>query len=340
MLNVIASRLGSSLAAIFGASVVSFLLLRVLPGDPVRLIVGLLSTEEAEEAVRERLGLDLPLWQQYWNFITDFFAGDWGFSYGAGQPVLEQMASRLPASLELGFYAFLLAFVGAIGLGLFATYRPQKFVDGAVRGLSIFGLGMPPFWLGLILLIVFFEALQWLPGPGERLSLSTLPPPTVTGFYTFDALIAGRFDTFWEAARHLILPAIALGLAPFGFLVRLLRANLLDTTREPFIVVVRSKGVGLWLTHWRHTLPNAFLPTLTASGLLFAQLLGGSILVEKVFDWPGVGALVVNSILRQDYSVVQAFIMISALIYVAVNLIVDVLYGVIDPRVRIPKIEG
>ena len=340
MLNVIANRLGSSLAAILGASVVSFLLLRVLPGDPVSLIAGLLSTEEAKEAVRERLGLDLPLWQQYWNFITDFFAGDWGFSYGAGQPVMEQMASRLPASLELGFYAFLLAFVGAIGLGLYATYRPQRIVDGTVRGLSIFGLGMPPFWLGLILLIVFFEALDWLPGPGERLALSTLPPPAVTGFYTFDALIAGRFDTFWEAARHLILPAISLGLAPFGFLVRLLRANLLDTTREPFIVVVRSKGVGLWPTHWRHALPNAFLPTLTASGLLFAQLLGGSILVEKVFDWPGVGALVVNSILRQDYSVVQAFIMISALIYVGVNLIVDILYGVVDPRVRIPKIDG
>ena len=340
MLNIISSRIGSSLAAIFGASLVSFLLLRVLPGDPVRLIVGLLSTEEAEEAVREKLGLDLPLWQQYGQFITDFFTGDWGFSYSAGQPVMQQMASRLPASLELGFYAFLLAFLGAIVLGLYSTYRPQKIVDGTVRGLSIFGLGMPPFWLGLILLIVFFEALDWFPGPGGRLEISTLSPPAVTGFYTFDALIAGQFTTFWEAARHLVLPAISLGLAPFGFLVRLLRANLLDTTREPYIVVVRSKGVGLWLTHWRHALPNAFLPTLTASGLLFAQLLGGSVLVEKVFDWPGVGALVVNSILRQDYSVVQAFIMISAVIYVAVNFIVDILYGVVDPRVRIPKIEG
>jgi len=340
MLNVISSRIGSSLAAIFGASVISFVLLRVLPGDPVRLIVGLLSTEEAEEAVREKLGLNLPLAEQYWRFITDFFSGDWGFSYSAGQPVMEQMASRLPASLELGFYAFLMAFVGAIGLGLYATYRPQKIVDGTVRGLSIFGLGMPPFWLGLILLIVFFEALDWLPGPGGRLEIRTLAPPAVTGFYTFDALIAGQFATFWEAARHLILPAISLGLAPFGFLVRLLRANLLDTTREPYIVVVRSKGVGFWLTHWRHALPNAFLPTLTASGLLFAQLLGGSVLVEKVFDWPGVGALVVNSILRQDYSVVQAFIMISAVIYVAVNFIVDILYGVVDPRVRIPKVDG
>ena len=340
MLNIVSGRIGSSLAAVFGASIVSFLLLRVLPGDPVRLIVGLLSTEEAEEAVRERLGLNLPMWEQYWRFITDFFTGDWGFSYSAGQPVMEQMASRLPASLELGFYAFLLAFLGAIVLGLYSTYRPQRVVDGAVRGLSIFGLGMPPFWLGLILLIVFFEALDWLPGPGGRLEITTLSPPVVTGFYTFDALIAGQFAVFWEAARHLILPAISLGLAPFGFLVRLLRANLLDTMREPFIVVVRSKGVGLWLTHWRHALPNAFLPTLTASGLLFAQLLGGSVLVEKVFDWPGVGALVVDSILRQDYSVVQAFIMISAVIYVSVNFIVDILYGVVDPRVRIPKIEG
>jgi ABC-type dipeptide/oligopeptide/nickel transport system permease component len=163
------------------------------------------------------------------------------------------------------------------------------------------------------------------------------PPPEVTRLYTVDALIAGQPGVFLDALRHLFLPAVALGLAPFAYLVRLLRANLLEVSREPFIVVVRSKGIGRWTAFARHALPNAFLPTLTASGLLLAQLLGGSVLVEKVFNWPGVGALVVDSILRQDYAVVQAFILLSAFAYVSINLVVDVLYGVIDPRVRVPS---
>lgn len=334
MIAVILSRLGSAAAAIFGASIVSFILLRVLPGNPARLIVGPLASDEAIAVQIEKMGLNDAIYTQYWRFISGFVQGDWGFSYSAGEPVIEQMRARLPASLELGMYAFLLAFVLAVVLALAATYRRRAAVDGTVRALSIFGLGMPPFWLALLLLIVFSVSLGVLPGPGGRLGVGSIPPPGVTGFFTIDALLAGQFSVFGDAVAHLILPAVALGLAPFGFLVRLLRANLLDVSREPFITVVRSKGIGAWLTYWRHALPNAFLPTLTASGLLFAQLLGGSVLVEKVFDWPGMGSLVVDAILRQDFAVVQSFIMLSALVYVLVNLLVDILYGVIDPRVR------
>ena len=334
---MIFSRLGSALAAIFGASILAFVLLRVLPGDPARLIAGPLATEQAIEAQRERLGLNDPLPVQYWNYITDFLQGDWGFSFGAGQPVTTQVESRLPASIELGIYAFLLCFVFAVGLALLVTYKRRPFADGTVRGIAFFGLGTPPFWFGLVLLIVFFEYLGWLPGPEGRLSPGTPPPPEITRLYTIDALLAGQLSTFWNAVVHLILPSIALALAPFAFLVRLLRASLLEVSREPFIVVVRSKGLGRWAAFSRHALPNAFLPTLTASGLLFAQLIAGSVLVEKVFDWPGVGALVVDSILRQDFAVVQAFILLGAFAYVGVNLVVDILYGVIDPRVRIPS---
>ena len=323
--------------AIFGASILAFVFMRVLPGDPARLIAGPLASEEAIEAQRERLGLNDSLPVQYWNYITDFLQGDWGFSFGAGQPVTTQVGNRLQASIELGLYAFLLCFVFAVGLALFVTYRRRPLADGIVRGISFFGLGTPPFWFGLVLLIVFFEYLGWLPGPEGRLSPGTTPPPEVTRLYTIDALLAGELGTFWNAIEHLILPSVALALAPFAFLVRLLRASLLEVSREPFIVVVRSKGLGRWPAFSRHALPNAFLPTLTAAGLLLAQLLAGSVLVEKVFDWPGVGALVVDSILRQDFAVVQAFILLGAFAYVVVNLIVDILYGVIDPRVRVPS---
>lgn len=334
---MIVSRLGSAFAAIFGASILAFVFLRVLPGDPARLIAGPLATPEAIEAQRERLGLNDPLWTQYWNYITDFLTGDWGFSFGAGQPVTTQVWNRLPASIELGLYAFVLCFVFAVGLALFVTYRRRPLADGTVRGISFFGLGTPPFWFGLVLLIVFFEYLGWLPGPEGRLSPGRTPPPEITRLYTIDALLAGELGTFWNAVEHLVLPSIALALAPFAFLVRLLRASLLEVSREPFIVVVRSKGLGRWAAFSRHALPNAFLPTLTAAGLLLAQLLAGSVLVEKVFNWPGVGALVVDSILRQDFAVVQAFILLGAFAYVVVNLVVDILYGVIDPRVRVPS---
>lgn len=337
MIRVILYRVGSSLAAIFGASIIAFVFLRVLPGDPARLIAGPLASEAAIEAQRERIGLNDPLWKQYWNYISDFFQGDWGFSFGAGQAVTTQIGNRLPATIELGLYAFLFAFVAALVLALVATYRRRPVVDGAVRTLSFFGLGTPPFWLALMLLVVFFEFLGLLPGPEGRLEPGAAPPPAVTRLYTIDAILAGRFGTFIDAVEHLLLPAVALGLAPFAYLVRLLRANLLEVSREPFIVVVRSKGVGQWTAYSRHALPNAFLPTLTASGLLLAQLLGGSVLVEKVFNWPGVGTLVVDSILRQDFAVVQAFILLGAFAYVLVNLVVDILYGVIDPRVRVPS---
>jgi peptide/nickel transport system permease protein len=340
LFRVFGGKLVGALLAIFGASIIAFVFMRVLPGDPARLIAGPLATQDAIDTTRDQLGLNDPLHVQYVKYISNFFQGDWGFSFGTGEPVSTLIGSRLPASIELGLYAFIFSFVAAVFLALAATYRRRPVVDGSVRALSFFGLGTPPFWFALILLIIFFEELKILPGPEGRLSTGTEPPPAVTHLYTIDALIAGQFGTFWDAAQHLILPAIALGLASFAYLVRLLRANLLEVGREPFLVVARSKGLGRWSAFSRHALPNAFLPTLTAGGLLLAQLIAGSVLVEKVFNWPGVGNLVVDSILRQDFAVVQAFILLAAFSYVFVNLIVDLLYGVIDPRVRAPSATG
>jgi peptide/nickel transport system permease protein len=329
------SRTGGALFAIFGASVVSFVFLRALPGNPARLVVGPLASEETVKQQAHAMGLDQPLYIQYWRYIYGFVRGDWGFSYTAGASVRSQIGARLPASIELGLYAFLVAVVGAVALALLATYRRRRVVDGTVRGLSFIGLGTPPFWLGLAVLLLFSEKWHVFPGPEGRLSPNTAAPPAITHLYTVDALLTGRFGTWWDATQHLVLPVFVLALAPMAYLLRLLRVNLLEVSRENFIVVARSTGASRLTAHRRHALPNAFLPTLTVSALLFAQMIGGSVLVEKVFNWPGVGALVAESVLRQDFAVVQAFVLLGAIVYVVLNLGVDVMYGVIDPRVRV-----
>lgn len=337
MASVIGKRLLGSLGAIFGASLVAFLVMRVIPGDPARLILGPLAPPGALKSIRADLGLDQPIYTQYVKYVTHFFQGDWGYSYNLGQNVSTAIGDRFPASIELGLFAFLFTMIGAVLLALLVTYRRRPLVDRIVRGVSYLGFGTPPFFAALILLIVFSSSFDILPGPEGRLSPQAVAPPTVTHLYTVDALIAGQFGTFWDALKHLILPAIALGLAEFSFLVRLLRANLLEVSREPFITVVRGKGLRRWSAFRRHALPNAFLPTLTAGGLLLGEFLAGSVLVEKVFNWPGVGALVVDAILKQDFAVVQTFILLSAFMFVTVNLAVDLLYAVIDPRVRVPS---
>ncbi len=333
MIRFVASRVLSSVATVFGASIVAFVVLRLLPGDPVRLIVGRLASQQSVDSMRQALGLNQPVPIQYLDYLSSFFRGDWGFSYTVGEPVTTLIVTRLPASIELGVAAFFLAFGCAVVLAPLSMRRGG--IDAVVRGLSFLGLGVPVFWLALILLIVFSQQYHLLPGPEGRLSSETSPPPTLTGFYTVDALAAGRIETLGDAIQHLVLPAVCLAFAPFAFLVRLLRSNLLEVSREPFMLVVRSKGVSRWAALVRHALPNAFLPTLTAAGLILAELLVGSVLIETVFDWPGVGALVVQSIERKDYVVVQAFILMSAMAYVVINLIVDIAYGIIDPRVRL-----
>jgi ABC-type dipeptide/oligopeptide/nickel transport system permease component len=333
-IRITASRLFGSLVAIAGASIVAFTLLRITPGDPARLYLGEFASQEAVDALRNSMGLDDPLPRQYITYMTDFFTGDWGFSYNTGEAVTSQLAARLPATIELGLFAFMFAVVGALALAIIGTYRHRPVVDRVAVSLAYLGLGVPPFWFALVLLIVFYQNLGWFPGPVGRLDVDALPPPPVTGLYTVDSLIAGEWGIFASSLWHLALPTIALGFLSMAFLMRLLRANLLDVSREPFLVVVRSKGIGRFVTFRRHALPNAILPTLTYGGLLLAQLLGGSVLVEKVFNWPGVGALVTDSITRQDFGVVQAFILLSAFVYVVINFTVDTLYGVLDPRVR------
>lgn len=334
MTRLLAGRLLGAVGAVFGASVISFLVLRAIPGDPARLILGPRASAEQVAAFSRSLGLDDALPAQYVDYMSAFIRGDWGYSYSTGATVRDIFGQRLAASAELALAAFAGAFIAALLLAVLTTYRRRRIADAAVRIVAFVGLGAPQFWLGILLLVVFSQGLHLFPGPEGRLSPDVAPPPSITGLYTVDALLTLRLGTFLDAVWHLVLPALCLGLFAFGYLVRLLRASLLDVGREPFLLVVRGKGLSRLRTSATHALPNAFLPTLTAAGLLFAQLLGGSVLVESVFDWPGLGAFVVQSIQRQDLGFVQSFILLSAIVYVAVNLVIDVLYGVVDPRVR------
>jgi peptide/nickel transport system permease protein len=335
--RVVATRLLGSLGAVFGATVLAFLLMRVFPGDPARLILGPLAPHEAVSALNHQIGLDRPLYVQYWRYISDFFSGNWGYSYSDNASVQTLVYERAPATIELALFSFAITMLAAVALALLSTYRRRALADRIVRGASYLGFGTPPFLLALLLLIVFFRTLHLLPGPEGRLGLQATPPPAITHMYTLDALLAGRLGTFWEALEHLILPGLALGVSSFSFIVRLLRANLLEVSREPFVTVARAKGLRRWSAFSRHALPNAFLPTLTAAGLTLGEFLAGSVLVERVFNWPGVGSLVFDAIVKQDYAIVQTFILLSAVMFVLVNLAVDLMYAAIDPRVRIPS---
>jgi peptide/nickel transport system permease protein len=334
----VSGRLIGSFAALIGASLVAFVIMRILPGDPARLIVGPFATEDQVHQEYIALGLDKPIFEQYWLYVTAFVRGDWGFSYSAGEPVRLELAQRLPATVELAWYAFLFAFGAALVVAVASTYRRRRFADAMVSTSAFLGLGTPPFWIGLLLLLLLSGSAHILPGPEGRLTPQVPAPPAMTGLYTIDAAFAGQWDVELDAFRHLLLPAIVLGFAPYAYLVRILRANLFEVSREPFLVVVRSKGISRWNTYVVHALPNAILPTLTAAGLVLAHLIAGSVLIESVFDWPGVGQLVASSVFTKDFSVVQAFIILSVLAFVMVNAVVDILYGVIDPRLRANRI--
>jgi ABC-type dipeptide/oligopeptide/nickel transport system permease component len=335
VIRLVGKRLLGSIAAVIGASILAFVIMRLLPGNPARVIVGPLAPKSTVEAVRHQLGLDKSVFTQYWIYITHFLEGNWGYSYTDGEPVGKLIVERVPATIELALFSFVAMMIATVGLALLVTYRHRPIADRLVRAIAYIGFGSPQFFVAIVLLIVFSKSLGILPGPEGRLSPQAAAPPTVTHLYTIDALLAGQLGTFWDAVEHLILPSIALGLTSFSFLVRLLRANLLEVSREPFITVARGKGLSRWTAFRRHALPNSFLPTLTSSGLALGEFLAGSVLVEQVFNWPGVGSLVLDAILKQDFAIVQTFILLAAVMFVLINLAVDVLYAVIDPRVRV-----
>lgn len=343
-LSYVLKRLSFLGLVLLGVSVVVFFLLRGMPGvDPLAAYItpGLPISQDALNTLRKDLHLDEPLPIQYLYYVSNLLRGDWGYSRTAAQPVLEALLGRLPATVELAVFAVLLSTGIGMPAGIIAALRKDRAADVVVRVVSITGISFPVFWLGIILQLVFFYylgqlGLPNLPSRGRVGDLIALQYPlgAVTGFYLVDSLVRGNLPFFVSALRHLVLPAFTLSLISLAALVRIMRASMLEVLRQDYILLARSKGLPARVVIVRHALRNAITPVLTTAGTTLGILLGGAVVVETVFSWPGIGRLAAQGILNNDSILVVGFTLFVATMMVLVNLVVDVLYAVVDPRVR------
>jgi peptide/nickel transport system permease protein len=332
---MILGRLLGALPNIVGVVIVTFILTRALPGDPAAYFAGPAATKEAIEQVRASLGLDKSMLQQFGLYLKDLARGDLGSSLTTGQPVVTEIRQRLPASLELTFCGLLLAVAVAIPLGVLAATRPGSWVDHLCRILATTGVSLPTFFTGLLLAYVFYFLLGIAPSPLGRIDVAFSPPPAVTGLYLVDSLIARDGETFRSAAKQLVLPATTMALFVMAPLMRMTRASMLGVLSSEFIRTARASGLPRGQVLYAYAFRNALLPVVTTLGMVFSFLLGSNVLVEKVFAWPGIGSYVIEALVSSDYAPVQGFVLTMALLYVALNLAIDVVYGLIDPRVGI-----
>ena len=307
-------------------------MVRAIPGDPAQILLGQAATPGQVADVRERLGLDEPLPIQYLVFIKGALTGDLGDSLVVGQPVTAVLLERFPATLELTLAALLFAVAVGVPVGVIAAVRQYSLLDKITSVVALTGVSMPVFWLALVLVVVFTVRVDWLPFPGRvggEVSFTSY-----TGLYLLDTLITVNFPAFWDVLRHLILPAVALGTIPMAVITRMTRSSMLEVMNEDYVRTARAKGVVPWQVVFRHALRNAMLPTITVIGLQFGLLMGGAILTETIFGGPGVGQIAIESVNRRDYAMIQVVVLYGETVFVLVNLLVDVMYAVLDPRVR------
>ncbi|MCB1536798.1 MAG: ABC transporter permease [Rhodoblastus sp.] len=335
MLQTALKRIAASVPSLVGVVIVTFLLTRVLPGDTASYFAGPAATPEAIAEIRQKLGLDQSLPVQFWNYIGDLVHGNFGLSLTTGQPVVNEIAARLPASAELTLAGLILALVIALPLGIVAALRQGSWVDHVCRVVATAGVSLPVFFTGLLFVYAFYFLLGWAPAPLGRLDVFASAPPTVTGFYLIDSLIARDFATFRATLAQLALPAITLAVFSLAPIARITRASMLAVLGSEFIRTARAAGLEPSTIVIRYALRNALLPIVTTLGMVFSFLLGANVLVEKVFAWPGIGSYAVEALIASDYAPVQGFVLAMAILYVFLNLCIDLLYGVIDPRVRI-----
>jgi peptide/nickel transport system permease protein len=316
-------------------SVATFSLSHAVPGDPISLILGDRQADnpEVRAALERRWGFDKPLPLQYFYYVGNLLRGDWGESIASRTPVAQELRERVPATIELSLYALAFAVTLGVPLGIIAALNHDRWPDHLSRFVTLLGTSIPVFWLGLLLLYVFFYQLKWLPGPG-RLDVGMRPPPTITGMVTVDALVQGDWKVLWAALRRLILPSVVLGSFSMGIVARMLRSSLLASMGDDYVRTARAKGLGERSVVASHAMRNALIPTVTVLGLTTAGLLAGAVLTETIFSWPGIGSFAVAAALRRDYPALLGVTFIVAVIYVMVNLFVDAVYGLLDPRIR------
>jgi peptide/nickel transport system permease protein len=321
--------------SLIGVVIVTFLLTRALPGDPAAYFAGPAATKEAVEEVRVKLGLDKSLPEQFVRYVRDLARGDLGTSLTTGQPVVSEIRTRLPASAELTLLGLVVSMGVAVPLGILAATRPGSLIDHTCRVVATAGVSLPVFFTGLILVYVFYYLLGWAPAPLGRLDIFFSAPPPVTGFYLIDSVIAGDGEAFLASLKQLILPALTLGIFSLAPIARMTRASMLAVLSSDFVRTARASGLSPFTITVTYAFRNAMLPVVTTLGMVFSFLLGANVLVEKVFAWPGIGSFAVEALIASDFAPVQGFVLTMAAMYVALNLTIDVLYGLIDPRVRI-----
>ncbi|MBX2886813.1 MAG: ABC transporter permease [Granulosicoccus sp.] len=331
--HAVLSRIAQAIPVLIGVVVISFLLTRALPGDPAAYFAGAAADAASIEEIRTALGLDKPLLQQFLIYISNLMQGDLGQSLYTGQAVASDLASRLPASLELTVIALFLSCLVSIPLGVLAATRPGSLVDHLCRLLVTAGVSLPTFFTGILLIYIFYYLLGVAPSPLGRLDFIYIAPKHVTGFYLIDAAIAGDWHTWFGALKQLVLPAVTLSLFTLAPLARMTRAAMLSLLSSDFIRSARAAGLSRRKVLFGYALRNALLPVLTTLGMVFSFTLGANVLVEKVFAWPGIGSYAVEALVVSDYAAVQGFVLAMAVLFVLLNLVIDLAYAAIDPRI-------
>jgi len=331
----VARRLALLLPTLLGVLLLVFVVSRVLIPNPARAWAGPRADEATVRKIGERYHLYDPVHIQFWYYLTDLARGDWGHSPSSGQPVLKMIETFFPATVELAIVAMAISILIGVFLGVISAANQNKPIDHASRVFALFGVASPPFLVALLIQLVFFYYLQLFPESGGRISLTVVPPRYITGLFLLDSLITGNWAAFWDSLNHLIMPAVALALLYFGIASRLTRASMLEAMRMDYVRMARAKGLPGRTVIYKHALRNALIPTTSVMTVMFAYMLGGSVVTETIFSWPGVGRYAAQSILNLDYPAVMGATLIFALSVILVNLMADVLYAFLDPRITL-----
>ncbi|PKG26258.1 ABC transporter permease [Cytobacillus horneckiae] len=333
MIKTIFKRLLLLVFVVFGVTLITFILSNIIPGDPASMMAGQRANEETLEQVREQLGLDQPVLTQYANYMQGLLTGDLGTSIRTQKPVLDDLLIFFPATLELAVLAFLIAIVIGIPLGILAAVKKNTFRDHASRIFTISGISTPVFWSGLLVIFIFYGVLGWFPSNG-RIDMAINPPTHVTGFYLLDSLLSGDLVAFQSSLRHIILPAIVLSFAQLAIITRQVRASMLEVLEKEYFRTAIANGIHGPYLLIKYGLRNALIPTITVIGVSFGALLGGAVVTETVFGWPGMGKYVVDSIAYLDFPAMMGFTVFISIGYVLINLVVDLSYYVLNPQIK------
>ncbi|HEX5563959.1 MAG TPA: ABC transporter permease [Sporosarcina sp.] len=332
MLNYTGRRLLQLIPVLLGMVFIVFMMIRAIPGNPAQIILGQQATPEAIAAMNARLGLDQPWYIQFFKYLGGILQGDLGESLRTRLPVADEIWPHLAATMELAFFAILIAIIIGVNAGIVSAWFQNSWFDYIAMILALVGVSMPIFWLGLLGQWAFAIEFSWLPTTGREQVRD--PVNAITHLYIIDTIIQGRFDQLWQVIRHLMLPGIALATIPMAIIARMTRSSMLEVMRSDYIRTARAKGQKMFWVVYKHAFKNAVIPVLTIIGLQMGMLLGGAILTETIFAWPGIGRYIYDAINFRDYPVIQSGILVVAFIFVMINLIVDLLYGLIDSRIK------